>query len=222
MKNLLAGLLLSFPLGTFAYSEQSQDTMTLEIGKFSKDYEIKTPIPDSDTKISYVYDFYDDVDLIKLSAYTLAHKIVEAGLHMQLETVVVPGDKANSIGVALTQILRHLKPSIQLVVLRSAKNGGSVHKVSYQPGTKTTPKTMYIRPDQLADIQGKKVLIMDDVISTGSTVKAAKMLVEKTGGSVIGFACVATEGTEDPGNQSTLEGLPVLHLRHFPAIPLKE
>lgn len=222
MKKILAGFLLSFPLVSMAHSEQSQDTMTLEIGKFSKDYEIKTPISNEEARISYVYDFFDDVELIKLSAHRLAHKIVEAGLHMQLETIVVPGDKANSIGFALTEILRHLKPSIQLVVLHSAKNGDSVHKVSYHSSIKTKPKVMYIRQDQLDNIEGKKVLIMDDVISTGSTVQAARKLVEKAGGEVIGFACVATEGKEDPGNQSDLEGIPVLHLRHFPVIPLKK
>ena len=43
-------------------------------------------------------------------------------------------------------------------------------------------------------IRGKKVLILDDVISTGGSLKAMETLVEKAGGKVIGKAAVLAEG----------------------------
>lgn len=43
-------------------------------------------------------------------------------------------------------------------------------------------------------IRGKKVLVLDDVISTGGSLSAMEKLVEKAGGKVIGKAAVLAEG----------------------------
>ena len=43
-------------------------------------------------------------------------------------------------------------------------------------------------------IKGRKVLLLDDVISTGGSMKALTNLVNKVGGTVIGEACVLAEG----------------------------
>ena len=43
-------------------------------------------------------------------------------------------------------------------------------------------------------IRGKKILIVDDVISTGESLKAMETLVEKAGGVVAGKAAILAEG----------------------------
>ena len=43
-------------------------------------------------------------------------------------------------------------------------------------------------------LKGKNVLLLDDVISTGGSMKALTNLVNKVGGTVIGEACVLAEG----------------------------
>ena len=43
-------------------------------------------------------------------------------------------------------------------------------------------------------LKGKNVLLLDDVISTGGSMKALTELTEKAGGKVIGQACVLAEG----------------------------
>ena len=43
-------------------------------------------------------------------------------------------------------------------------------------------------------LKGKNVLLLDDVISTGGSMKALTELTEKAGGKVIGEACVLAEG----------------------------
>lgn len=43
-------------------------------------------------------------------------------------------------------------------------------------------------------MRGKKVLLVDDVISTGSTLQGMKMLMEKAGATVVGEAAILTEG----------------------------
>lgn len=222
MKRILTLLTLVAPLTLNAQSDMKNKAMTLKIGSYEKEYEIRKPTPDADVEIFYVSDFVDNVDLIEASAEQLANRIVEAGLNTNLGAIVVPGDKANSIGAILTQKLRKSNPSLALAVLRSSKKGGVLHSVSYQSITNPEPKQMHLRPDQLSNLKGQRVIIVDDVISTGATARAAKELVEKAGAKVVGFACVATESSEDPGNHSTFEGLPLIRVTHFPVIPLKE
>ncbi|MDD6383166.1 MAG: phosphoribosyltransferase family protein [Selenomonadaceae bacterium] len=48
-------------------------------------------------------------------------------------------------------------------------------------------------PD-IARIRGHKVLLLDDVISTGGSMKALRTLCEKAGGTVIGEAAALAEG----------------------------
>ncbi len=43
-------------------------------------------------------------------------------------------------------------------------------------------------------MRGKKILIVDDVISTGESLKALEVLVEKTGGEIVGKMAILAEG----------------------------
>jgi adenine phosphoribosyltransferase len=43
-------------------------------------------------------------------------------------------------------------------------------------------------------IRGRKVVIVDDVISTGSTLQGMRMIIEKAGGAVTATTAVFTEG----------------------------
>jgi adenine phosphoribosyltransferase len=43
-------------------------------------------------------------------------------------------------------------------------------------------------------MKGKKVVIVDDVISTGSTLQGMRMVLDKAGASVAGEAAIFTEG----------------------------
>ena len=47
---------------------------------------------------------------------------------------------------------------------------------------------------ELPKMEGKKVAIVDDVISTGSTLAAMEDLVAKTGGTVVARVAILTEG----------------------------
>ncbi len=61
-------------------------------------------------------------------------------------------------------------------------------------------------------MKGKKVLIVDDVISTGESLKALEALVEKAGGEICGRMAILAEGDAiDRGDIIYLEPLPLFN-----------
>jgi adenine phosphoribosyltransferase len=76
----------------------------------------------------------------------------------------------------------------------------------------TTAATQHLYLDK-ADaemMKGKKILIVDDVISTGESLKAIETLVEKAGGIICGKMTVLAEGdAQDRDDLIYLEKLPL-------------
>ncbi len=61
-------------------------------------------------------------------------------------------------------------------------------------------------------MKGKRVLIVDDVISTGGSLKAMELLVQQSGGTIVGKMAVLAEG--EAGKRKDilfLEKLPLFH-----------
>ena len=55
-------------------------------------------------------------------------------------------------------------------------------------------QTLYLDGDDAALIKGKRILIVDDVISTGESLNAVEQLVMAAGGKVVGKMCILAEG----------------------------
>lgn len=53
---------------------------------------------------------------------------------------------------------------------------------------------LYLSEDDYKDLAGRRILIVDDVISTGESLAAIEKLVHEFGGNVVGRACVLAEG----------------------------
>ena len=66
--------------------------------------------------------------------------------------------------------------------------------VSVKSITTASEQTLYLDGDKAALLQGKRVLIVDDVISTGESLKALEALVGQAGGSIAAEAAVLAEG----------------------------
>ncbi|MDK2824295.1 MAG: adenine phosphoribosyltransferase [Clostridia bacterium] len=64
------------------------------------------------------------------------------------------------------------------------------------------------------DIKGKRVAIIDDVISTGDSIQAVEDLVKKAGGQVVAKAAILAEG-------SASERDDIIYLEELPLFPLK-
>lgn len=71
-------------------------------------------------------------------------------------------------------------------------------------------QTLYIGADETDLMRGKRVLIVDDVISTGESLHAIEMLVKKSGGEIAGRMAILAEGDAQDLDIEYLEVLPML------------
>lgn len=55
-------------------------------------------------------------------------------------------------------------------------------------------QTLVIDAEEAKQMQGKRILILDDVISTGESLRAMEILVEKAGGVIAGKMAILAEG----------------------------
>ena len=69
-----------------------------------------------------------------------------------------------------------------------------VVKCEVQSITTAARQTLYVDGDDAAYLAGKRVLIVDDVISTGASLEALETLVHQCGGEVVGRMAVLAEG----------------------------
>ena len=56
------------------------------------------------------------------------------------------------------------------------------------------PQTLILDQKDIPLIQGKHIVIVDDVISTGSTLQGMHLIVDKAGGEVVKEVAILTEG----------------------------
>lgn len=71
---------------------------------------------------------------------------------------------------------------------------GKTLEVSVNSITTHGEQKLYLGEDDVEKIKGKRVLIVDDVISTGESLSSLEKLVESAGGNIVGKAAVLAEG----------------------------
>ena len=69
-----------------------------------------------------------------------------------------------------------------------------VFSVELQSITTQKKQTLFIDKDEAAYMNGKRVLIVDDVISTGESLRAVEKLVKEAGGEIVGKMAILAEG----------------------------
>lgn len=76
--------------------------------------------------------------------------------------------------------------------------------------TTAKKQTLYLDGKDAEYMRGKRVLIVDDVISTGDSLRAIEELVEHAGGNIVGKMAVLAEG--DAKDRADIQYLQVLPL----------
>ncbi len=128
-----------------------------------------------------------DTELVTACSKALAEKL--AGV----EYDVLVTAEAKSIPLAHGLSLATGKP---YAVLRKSYKPymGDALRAETLSITTGQPQTLYLDEKDRAMMQGKKVIIVDDVISTGSTLQGMRMLLQKAGAVVVAEAAILTEG----------------------------
>jgi adenine phosphoribosyltransferase len=86
-----------------------------------------------------------------------------------------------------------------------------VFSVELQSITTQKKQTLFIDSDEAELMRGKKVLIVDDVISTGESLRAVEKLVKEAGGDIVGRMSILAEGDAKYRDDITfLQYLPLL------------
>ena len=149
---------------------------------------------------------------------------------------VVFGDQ--ELTVACAQELLKVAPEYDYIITAEAKGIPLAHEMARQTGAEkyflarkgpklymtgvfesavksiTTAKEqkLYLDTADAELMKGKKILIVDDVISTGESLAALEALVEKAGGIVAGRMAVLAEGdAQDRKDIIYLEKLPLFN-----------
>lgn len=83
-------------------------------------------------------------------------------------------------------------------------------KVNVRSITTAKEQSLYLDRKDMDSMKGKRVLIVDDVISTGESLSALEQLVEAAGGIICGRAAILAEGeAADRADLIFLEKLPL-------------
>ena len=87
-----------------------------------------------------------------------------------------------------------------------------IFSISVQSITTAKEQKLYLDGADAALMQGKRILVVDDVISTGESLKALEALVEKAGGQICGRMAILAEGdAQERPDLIYLEKLPLFH-----------
>jgi adenine phosphoribosyltransferase len=126
---------------------------------------------------------------------------------------------AESKGIPLVhEIARQMGIEKYIIARKSIKvymnDPCSVQMVSI---TTKKPQSLYLDRTDMEYLSGKKVIIVDDVISTGKSIDAVKHLVLESGGEMAGIAAILVEGEAKHRNDIIyLEQLPLFDGNGYP------
>ena len=103
---------------------------------------------------------------------------------------------AESKGIPLVHEMARLEGNARYVLARKAAKlyMKDVFSVSVSSITTVKKQTLCISGDDANYLRGKRVVIVDDVISTGESLHALEQLVEHAGGNIVAKMAILAEG----------------------------
>lgn len=137
-----------------------------------------------------VLNILGDTELAEAAGTELARLVAP------LEPDVLVTAEAKSIALAHATATRLAR--IPYVVLRKSYKAymGDALRVETNSITTGAPQALYLDDKDGDRLRGARAVIVDDVVSTGSTLAAMRELVAEAGGEVVGEAAIFTEGDE--------------------------
>jgi adenine phosphoribosyltransferase len=142
---------------------------------------------------------------------------IKPGLRIAILNILGDTELVTACGRALSEKLQSI--DFDVLVTAEAKSIPLAHAVSFEINkpyvvlrkrykpymgealqaetlsiTTGEPQTLYLDEKDRAMMVGKRTIILDDVISTGSTLQGMRLLLQKAGASVTAEAAILTEG----------------------------
>lgn len=152
--------------------------------------------------------------LIESCADQLVQRLIDEGA--VFDTILNPVSKSNALAHAIAvRWAERVNPALThtVVARKSANSDGDENKkvASYRSVTTPVEQTLSLTPEDAAHLEGKRLLIVDDVYGGGGTFRALAALADGVGATIAAKAVVAIEG----GAQNT-EG--ITHLFILPTL----
>ena len=157
--------------------------------------------PVSDNLDIAAFIIFGDVELTVKCAEALIPLLPEHDIMLTAEAKSIP----------LIHELAKQQGENEYIIARKGEKVYMPSPISVNVRSITTQRvqTLYLGADDAEKMNGKRVLIIDDVISTGESLKALEALVSKAGGKTVGRAAVLAEGdAADRNDIIFLEKLP--------------
>ncbi len=135
-----------------------------------------------------IFNMLGDYEVVEAIADELAPRLPKnADALMTAEVKSIPLAHAVAVRLKLPYIVARKTKKPYMV------GATSVEVLSITTGT---PQTLWLDGKDLGLVQGKRIILLDDVISTGSTLAGMRKLVEVSGGQVVAEAAAFTEGND--------------------------
>lgn len=176
-------------------------TYKLKVAGVERDLEL---FPVSDTMSIAAFILFGDVKLTVKCAAELAKKAPEHDILITAEAKSIP---------LIHEMARQLGENEYVIARKGPKvYMKNVVKVNVNSITTDHEQILCIGEREKKLLENRRVLIVDDVISTGESLEALEMLVEKAGGKIVGQMAVLAEGDAIERKDITvLEHLPLFN-----------
>ena len=161
-----------------------RETYSVEIAGLKRDlhlFEIKPGL-----KIA-ILNILGDTELVQACAKALSAKL------MDKDYDVLVTAEAKSIPLAHALSVETKKPYVVLRKVYKPYMGAALQAETLSITT-GQPQILILDEKDVEMMKDKKVIILDDVISTGSTLQGMRRILEKAGSIIVGEAAIFTEG----------------------------
>ncbi|HSH02260.1 MAG TPA: phosphoribosyltransferase family protein [Anaerolineae bacterium] len=149
-----------------------------------------------------IFNLLGDTYVTKAAAAALAEKVAPLGG----DVLVTPEAKSITLAYEMSALL-----GLPYVVLRKSHKPYMGDTINAETVSITTgkPQTLHLDEKDIPLVKGKKVILVDDVVSTGSTLKGMEAVINAAQGNIHAITAVFTEGDADWSHVIALGNLPV-------------
>lgn len=165
-------------------SAKSRETYAIDIAGVHRDLRLFQVKPG--LRIA-ILNILGDTELVEACAKALSEKL------SSLDYDIVVTAEAKSIPLAHAISVVTTKPYVILRKSYKPYMGDALQAETLSITTGQT-QTLYLDEKDRELMNGKRIVILDDVISTGSTLQGMRLLLQKAGAIVVGEAAILTEG----------------------------